>query len=36
VLGGAIFLGGMLIMAYNVYMTTRRDVPVQQPAAAAA
>ncbi len=23
--GGAIFFGGMLIMAYNVYMTTRRD-----------
>jgi cytochrome c oxidase cbb3-type subunit 1 len=36
VLGGAIFLSGMLIMAYNVYMTTRKDVPVQAPAAAAA
>jgi len=35
VLGGAIFLGGMLIMAYNVYMTTRRDVPVQIPATSA-
>ncbi|TCO77685.1 cytochrome-c oxidase, cbb3-type subunit I [Chromatocurvus halotolerans] len=35
VLGGAIFLGGMLIMAYNVYMTTRRDVPVQVPATSA-
>jgi cytochrome c oxidase cbb3-type subunit 1 len=36
VVGGAIFLGGMLIMAYNVYMTTRKDVPVQAPSAAAA
>ena len=34
VLGGGIFLGGMLIMAYNVFMTTRKDVPVQAPAAA--
>jgi hypothetical protein len=25
VLGGAIFLGGMLIMAYNVFMTIRKD-----------
>lgn len=25
VIGGAVFLGGMLIMAYNVYMTTRSD-----------
>jgi cytochrome c oxidase cbb3-type subunit 1 len=40
VLGGAIFLGGMLIMAYNVYMTTRRGVensiPAPQTAAVAA
>ncbi|WOJ93902.1 cytochrome-c oxidase, cbb3-type subunit I [Congregibacter variabilis] len=36
VLGGAIFLGGMLIMAYNVYMTIRKDAPVAAPAAAAA
>ena len=36
VLGGAIFLGGMLLMAYNVYMTIRKDVPAQEPAAAAA
>lgn len=32
VLGGAIFLGGMLIMAYNVYMTTRRGVEDSIPA----
>ncbi|MEP4484464.1 MAG: cytochrome-c oxidase, cbb3-type subunit I [Halioglobus sp.] len=37
VLGGAIFFAGMLIMAYNVYMTTRKDVAVEQtPAASAA
>ncbi|QFU76539.1 cytochrome-c oxidase, cbb3-type subunit I [Halioglobus maricola] len=37
VLGGAIFLGGMFIMAYNVYMTTRQDVEAQPaPAAASA
>jgi cytochrome c oxidase cbb3-type subunit 1 len=35
VIGGAIFFSGMLIMAYNVYMTSRRDV-VSQPAPAAA
>jgi len=34
-LGGAIFLGGMLIMGYNVYMTARKDVaPLAAPAAA--
>jgi cytochrome c oxidase cbb3-type subunit 1 len=27
VLGGAIFLGGMLIMAYNVFMTIRKESP---------
>ncbi|MBN7798038.1 cytochrome-c oxidase, cbb3-type subunit I [Parahaliea mediterranea] len=26
-IGGAIFFGGMLIMAYNVYMTARRENP---------
>jgi len=37
VIGGAIFLAGMLVMAYNVYMTTRRDVaPQAAPATAAA
>src|SRR6056297_2607933 len=35
VLGGVIVFGCMLIMAYNVYMTTRRDVPVQIPATSA-
>jgi cytochrome c oxidase cbb3-type subunit 1 len=35
-LGGFIFFAGMLVMAYNVYMTTRRDVPVEAPAAATA
>ncbi|MEH6611024.1 MAG: cytochrome-c oxidase, cbb3-type subunit I [Halioglobus sp.] len=34
VLGGGIFFAGMLIMAYNVYMTTRRE-PAALPAAAA-
>jgi cytochrome c oxidase cbb3-type subunit 1 len=34
VIGGAIFFGGMLIMAYNVYMTSRREVqPLAAPAA---
>jgi cytochrome c oxidase cbb3-type subunit 1 len=28
-MGGAIFFGGMLIMAYNLYMTSRRNVEVQ-------
>jgi cytochrome c oxidase cbb3-type subunit 1 len=28
-IGGAIFFGGMLVMAFNVYMTTRRDVEPQ-------
>ena len=32
--GGGIFFLGMLIMAYNVYMTTRKDVAVQAPATA--
>jgi cytochrome c oxidase cbb3-type subunit 1 len=36
VIGGAIFLGGMLIMAYNVFMTIRKDAPITVPAAAAA
>ncbi|MFT6287166.1 MAG: cytochrome c oxidase cbb3-type subunit 1 [Alcanivorax sp.] len=34
VLGGGIFFAGMLIMAYNVFMTTRR-APVAFPASAA-
>jgi cytochrome c oxidase cbb3-type subunit 1 len=34
--GGAIFFGGMLIMAYNVYMTTRKDVAAQPLPAGAA
>ena len=37
VIGGGIFFAGMLVMAYNVYMTSRRDVEVQPaPAAASA
>ncbi|RLQ21474.1 cytochrome-c oxidase, cbb3-type subunit I [Seongchinamella sediminis] len=37
VLGGAIFFSGMLVMAYNVYMTARKDVEAQPaPAAASA
>jgi cytochrome c oxidase cbb3-type subunit 1 len=28
-IGGAMFFSGMLIMAYNVYMTSRRDVESQ-------
>ena len=36
VIGGAIFLGGMFIMAYNVFMTIRKDAPVAAPAVAAA
>ena len=36
-IGGSIFFGGMLIMAYNVYMTSRRDVePLAIPAIASA
>jgi cytochrome c oxidase cbb3-type subunit 1 len=36
-IGGAIFLGGMLLMAYNVYMTTRKDpVPAAAPTVASA
>jgi cytochrome c oxidase cbb3-type subunit 1 len=27
-IGGLIFFSGMLVMAYNVWMTTRRDVPL--------
>ena len=35
--GGAMFLGGMLLMAYNVYMTTRKDFQAEvAPVAAAA
>lgn len=34
--GGAIFFGGMLIMAYNVYMTTRKDIAEQALPAGAA
>lgn len=33
-IGGGIFFLGMLVMAYNVYMTTRKDVAVQAPATA--
>jgi len=33
-IGGGIFFLGMLIMAYNVYMTTRKDVAIQAPATA--
>ncbi|MEE4108326.1 MAG: cytochrome-c oxidase, cbb3-type subunit I [Halieaceae bacterium] len=36
VLGGAVFLGGMLIMAYNVFMTIRSEEPAPAPAPAAA
>ena len=37
VIGGAIFFGGMLIMAYNLYMTSRKDIaPQAAPAAAGA
>ncbi|PLW68115.1 cytochrome-c oxidase, cbb3-type subunit I [Pseudohalioglobus lutimaris] len=37
VLGGTIFFAGMLVMAYNVYMTARKDVEAQPaPAAASA
>lgn len=37
VIGGAIFLGGMFLMAYNVYMTTRKEfVPEAATAAASA
>jgi cytochrome c oxidase cbb3-type subunit I len=36
-IGGSIFFSGMLIMAYNVYMTSRRDVePLALPAIASA
>jgi len=35
--GGAIFFAGMLVMAYNIYMTTRRDVrPLEAEAVAPA
>jgi cytochrome c oxidase cbb3-type subunit I len=34
-IGGAIFFGGMLVMAYNVYMTSRRDVESQAAPVAA-
>ncbi|MBA6412559.1 cytochrome-c oxidase, cbb3-type subunit I [Parahaliea sp. F7430] len=33
--GGAIFFGGMLVMAYNLYMTSRRDVTATEAAPAA-
>ena len=37
VIGGAIFFSGMLIMAYNVYMTSRKDIaPQAAPAVASA
>jgi cytochrome c oxidase cbb3-type subunit I len=37
VLGGAIFFAGMLVMAYNLYMTARKDVEaLPAPAAASA
>ena len=35
-LGGAVFLAGMLIMAYNVFMTVRRDEPTRTAAPAPA
>ena len=36
-IGGAMFFSGMLIMAYNVFMTSRRDVAPQPiPATASA
>ena len=36
-IGGAIFFGGMLVMAYNVYMTARKDVVIEPaPTAVAA
>ena len=35
VIGGAIFLGGMFLMAYNVYMTTRKDFAPEAATAAA-
>ncbi|MEH6567693.1 MAG: cytochrome-c oxidase, cbb3-type subunit I [Halioglobus sp.] len=35
VIGGAIFLGGMFLMAYNVYMTTRKDFAPEAAKAAA-
>ena len=35
-LGGAVFLAGMLIMAYNVFMTVRRDEPARTAAPAPA
>jgi cytochrome c oxidase cbb3-type subunit 1 len=34
-LGGAMFLSGMLIMAYNVYMTSRRDFEAEAAPTAA-
>ena len=34
-IGGAIFLGGMFLMAYNVYMTTRKDFAPEAVTAAA-
>ncbi|MBT3658424.1 MAG: cytochrome oxidase, partial [Rhodospirillaceae bacterium] len=30
-LGGVLFLGGALVMAYNVYRTSRGDVRIEQP-----
>jgi cytochrome c oxidase cbb3-type subunit 1 len=30
-IGGLIFFSGMLVMAYNEWMTTRRDVPLAIP-----
>jgi cytochrome c oxidase cbb3-type subunit 1 len=36
VIGGGIFFGGMLVMAYNMYMTTRKDVELQPAIAAPA
>ena len=37
VIGGAIFFSGMLLMAYNVYMTSRKDIePQAAPAVASA
>ena len=35
-IGGAIFLGGMFLMAYNVYMTTRKEFETEAAPAAVA
>jgi cytochrome c oxidase cbb3-type subunit I len=35
-IGGATFFCGMLVMAYNVYMTSRKGVGVREPSPVAA